>query len=220
MNIQALVFFFAVLLASSKASNDVGNCTFKEYYQNERVCTTAFIHGLQEQPKLSCRPKLEEFFNCTIKVVKGCVKTLDAAGEAAVRADLEKKATENKMCELGGMHFEEPVGPNQTFPCTISKNEYRKQTASCYESFEKMWHKNRNDKGLCSGFATVKKCVQNVMTSKCTITGDFKEKTDLMFDDYNPFCSEKPTSKSTRIKTQALVNIAVVSVLLVLSIIL
>lgn len=97
------------------------------------------------------RPKLEDFFNCTMRVLKDCMPTLDAAGEAAVRAALEKDATENKMCELAGMHFEEPaaVGPNQTFPCTISKDEYKNQTGSCYGRFKTMWHNNRNDEGLC-----------------------------------------------------------------------
>lgn len=57
------------------------------------------------------------------------------------------------------------------------------------------------------------------MTSKCTITGDFKQKADLMFDDYNPFCFERPTIKSASVNTLALVNIAVVSALAILSII-
>jgi hypothetical protein len=93
-----------------------------------------------------CRPNLEDFFNCTVKVVKRCIKTLD---EAAIRVSLEQKISENTMCELAGVSFPVPVGPNQTFPCTVSKAEYGNQTESCNGNFKHMWHNNRNDQRLC-----------------------------------------------------------------------
>lgn len=179
----------AVLLERCSGLQMVGSCTFQEYINKARQCTTEFIADLQKDPFVDCKVIYNRMVECTKEYVRDCVR--DHVPEDDIEAFLTEAAkqlkSEDFYCKDG--LFSRPILTDEQkkeIPCNET---FYNESRACGDTFQTKFRNDRADKSLCKEFTDAKSCLKEAVDQHCQFDADAAEILQPAFDGYNPFCN-------------------------------
>lgn len=183
-----IFFLSAVLLERCSGLQMVGSCTFQEYIDKARQCTTAFIADLQKDPFVDCKIIYDRMVECTKDYVRDCVRGLvpDNDIEAFLTEAAKQLKSEDFYCKDG--LFSKPIlidEQKKEIPCNET---FFNESRVCGDTFQTKFRRNRADKSLCKEFTAAKSCLKEAVDQYCQFDADAAEILQPAFDGYNPFC--------------------------------
>ncbi|XP_078343526.1 uncharacterized protein LOC144640336 isoform X1 [Oculina patagonica] len=178
----AFGFVFLCGFASSTLPDQVGSCSFMEFFCKGRRCNTVFYKALQKDPSAICSVKFRTMVECVQDVAYDCVR--DRLSRSHSDAIISRSFEESEFCREGS--FKVPDSSGASLPCT---NTYLQKAPLCGKTFHEKFVADWSDPTLCSEQAKAKKCVRDLLDSECTVNSQDKQLLDLALGDYNPFCA-------------------------------
>jgi len=168
----------------------VGRCSVIAQLNRTRQCITLFVRSLQADPQGNCSVKYVNMQDCIVCMLRSCLEKYgiiaDADIEIQVEQSLNQTQPEDFYCQ--GM-LEAPKVSSQGHGHLDCDPGFHEEEVKCLKEFDDAFQANVSDPSLCSKFTESKRCLRDLITTRCSNeTRTSSLEFALVFDDFNPFC--------------------------------
>lgn len=190
----AAAFSLVFVVGSQAALPKVGKCTFTEYYCKVRKCETDFFIERQKDPKGSCSALHDEMLSCATNTLNSCAD--ENLSSSLLKEQIEQNFGVDLLCSKGAIDTPANI-LGQLLPALPCSGSFNNESSTCVKNYHEKFLANAADPALCEEQANAKKCLKNLMKSKCNFPSQLQEIFDLSLSDHNPFCTNKRNPGAT-----------------------
>lgn len=169
----------------------IGRCSVIAQLNRTRQCITLFVRSLQADPQGNCSVKYVNMQDCIVCMLRSCLEKYgiiaDADIEVQVEQSLNQTQPEDFYCQ--GLLEAPKVSSSDDHEHLECDPGFHEEEVKCLKEFDETFQANVSDPSLCSKFTESKRCLRDLITTRCS-NGSRTSSLEfaLVFDDFNPFC--------------------------------